>query len=298
MAGYGGIRQVAGADNVFSCDRQDKGQFGAERMIIDFHVHTFPDKVAPKAVGKLAVISGIAPFTDGTVGDTLAKMDKNGIDLSVCLNIATRPGQERTINDTAAALYEASGGRLVGFGSVHPDSPDAVDELVRAKKLGLRGVKFHPDYQEFKVEEKRMWPLYEALQELDLFVTFHSGWDCYSPDHIHCFPEKAAEVAKAFPRLRMCFAHFGGLMLWEDVFRYLAGLENVYFDTAMAATMKLDPDLARRIIAKHPRDNIMLGSDCPWEDPSVSAGYVKDLGLSDAMTEAILGKNAERILGL
>ncbi len=267
-------------------------------MIIDFHVHTFPDRVAPKAVGKLANISGIIPFTDGTVDDTLAKMDVNGIDRSVCLNIATRPGQERTVNDTAAALFEKTGGRLIGFGSVHPDSPDAIEELARAKEIGLRGIKFHPDYQEFMVEERRMWPLYEALQELGLFVTFHSGWDCYSPDHIHCFPEKAAEVAKAFPRLRMCFAHFGGLRMWDDVFKYLAGLENVYFDTAMAATMKLEPVLARNIIAKHPRDNIMLGSDCPWENPAVSVDYVLGLGLSDNMTESILYKNAEKVLGL
>lgn len=265
-------------------------------MIIDFHVHTFPDRVAPKAVGKLAMISGIVPFTDGTVADTLAKMDKNGIDKSVCLNIATRPGQERTINDTAAMLYETSGGRLVGFGSVHPDSPDAVEELARCKALGLRGIKLHPDYQEFIVDEPRLWPIYEALQELDLFVTFHAGWDCYSPDHIHCAPENAARVAKAFPRLRMCLAHFGGMRMWDDVDNYLAGLENVYFDTAMASTMGLSLALARRIISRHDTDHIMLGSDCPWEDPAVSAAWVKGLGLGDALTEKILGGNAASLI--
>ena len=267
-------------------------------MLIDFHVHTFPDKVAPKAVGKLAAISGIDPFTDGTVSDTLAKMDRNGIDISVCLNIATRPGQEKHINDTAAQLKDISGGRLVGFGSVHPESPDACSELERCAELGLAGIKFHPDYQEFVVDETRMFPLYEVLQELGLFVTFHSGWDCYSPDNIHCPPEAAARVARAFPRLRMCFAHFGGLRMWDDVERCLAGLENVYFDTAMAASMGMDPSLARRIISKHPADNIMLGSDCPWEDPAVSAAWVRDLRLGDAASEAILYGNAAAILGV
>lgn len=267
-------------------------------MIIDFHVHTFPDKIAPKAVGKLAVISGITPFTDGTVGDTLAKMEPNGIDVSVCLNIATRPGQERTINDTAARLFNESGGRLVGFGSVHPDSPDAVDELSRCKELGLKGIKLHPDYEGFMVDDAKMWPIYRALEELGLFVTFHSGWDCYSPDHIHCPPERAAKVAKAFPHLRMCFAHFGGLRMWDDVNDHLAGLDNVYFDTSMSSTMGLSRELALKIISRHPADNILLGSDCPWENPAVSVRWVEALGLGPDRTEAVLGGNAKRILGL
>lgn len=267
-------------------------------MKIDFHVHTFPDRIAPKAVGRLASISGITPFTDGTTADTLQKMEKNGIDVSVCLNIATRPGQEQTINDTAALLFEESGGKLVGFGSVHPDTPGAADELARCRSLGLKGIKLHPDYQEFIVDEKRLWPLYEALSDLGLFVTFHSGWDCYSPAKIHCPPENAARAAKAFPHLRMCFAHFGGLRMWNDVDNYLAGLDNVFFDTAMAATMGMDPSLARRIVSRHNPDNILLGSDCPWEDPSISAAWVESLGLSDSLTEKILGTNALRLLDL
>ncbi len=265
-------------------------------MIIDFHVHTFPDKLAPKAVGRLAAISGIDPFTDGTEADTLEKMAKNGIDASVCLNIATRPGQEHTINDTAAGLEARTGGKLIGFGSVHPDSPDAPDELKRCRELGLKGIKLHPDYQGFMIDDRRLWPLYCALEELGLFVTFHSGWDCYSPEHVHCPPARAAKVAAAFPRLRMCFAHFGGLRMWEDVRAELAGRDNVYFDTAMAATMGLTPELARKIIAAHSADNILLGSDCPWEDPARSVQYVVELGLSDALTEKILCGNALSLL--
>ena len=37
-------------------------------MIIDFHTHAFPDKVAEKAIPKLAGIGGIDCFGDGTVG--------------------------------------------------------------------------------------------------------------------------------------------------------------------------------------------------------------------------------------
>ena len=267
-------------------------------MIIDAHVHTFPDRIAPKAVGKLAAISGLAPYTDGTVADTLRGMDRAGVDISVCLNIATRPGQEHTINSTAAEVTANSGGRLVAFGSVNPDSPDWREELVRIGELGLKGIKFHPDYQDFTVDEEKMWPLYDALQGTGLMVTFHSGWDCYSPDHIHCFPDAAARMARKFPGTRFCFAHMGGLRLWDQVYEHLVGIPNVYMDTAMAATLGLEPELARKIILEHVPGHIFLGSDCPWEDPAVSVSYVRSLGLAFDVTEGLLWRNAAEAIGI
>ena len=86
--------------------------------------------------------------------------------------------------------------------------------------------------------------------------------------------------------------------MWEDVNDHLAGLDNVYFDTSMSSTMGLSRKLALKIISRHPADNILLGSDCPWEDPAVSVRWVEALGLGSDRTEAVLGGNAQRILGL
>lgn len=52
-------------------------------MIIDFHVHIFPDKIAKKAIGNLARISGLTPFTDGTIKDTMDKLKACGVDKAV-----------------------------------------------------------------------------------------------------------------------------------------------------------------------------------------------------------------------
>ncbi len=267
-------------------------------MILDFHTHTFPDKVAPKAIGKLAAIAKLTPFTDGTVADTLASQTKTGVDVCVCLNIATAPGQEHTINHTAAAICAEYAGRLVAFGSVHPESPNALEEVDRIQALGLPGVKLHPDYQNFMVDEARLDPLYDRLAETGLPVVFHAGWDCYSPDLIHCPPDRAAAVAKRHPKLQMILAHFGGLKCWDGVLEHLAGLSNVYFDTAMAATYGLSVELAMKIIQKHGTDRILLGSDCPWEDPRTSIAWVEGLPLSDDQKEAILGGNGAQLLHL
>ena len=73
-------------------------------MIIDFHTHIFPDKLAGKVIPMLAERSGITPNSDGTFSDTCAKLAEWGFDGAVFLNIATAPRQQNTINNTAAEI--------------------------------------------------------------------------------------------------------------------------------------------------------------------------------------------------
>lgn len=265
-------------------------------MIIDFHTHTFPDKIAPKAIAQLAERARIEPTYNGTVQGLLENMEKHSIDKSIILNIATRPGQEETINNTALSVTADSKGKLVSFGSVHPDSPDCFDELRRIKEIGLKGIKLHPDYQGFDVEEERMEPLYDALEELGLPVVFHAGWDCLSPDHIHCRPIRSAETARRHPGLRIILAHLGGMKMWDDVYDYLAGIPNVYFDTSMAATCGIDKKLMIKILSKHPEENILFGTDSPWENPQMTKDLVDSLNLPGYFRDMIYYKNALKLL--
>ena len=168
-------------------------------MRIDFHVHMFPEALAKKTLPKLAHISGRggqdAPyFTDGTLPGTLRRLDEWGVDRAVTLHIATSVHAMHKVNDFAAAVKSE---RLYSFGSVHPDAPDALEELDRIQALGLDGVKFHPDYQDFFVDDDKMAPIYEKIQSLGLPVTFHAGWDPLSPEVVHAEPERLARVLDA-----------------------------------------------------------------------------------------------------
>ena len=123
-------------------------------MIIDAHAHTFPDKIAEKALHRLAIISGITPATNGTVSGTISYMKSLNIDKFINLNIATSPSQQITINNTAAEnnkKYHA----MISTGSVHPDNPDALNELQRIKDLSIKAIKLHPDYQGFFIDEEK-----------------------------------------------------------------------------------------------------------------------------------------------
>ena len=104
-------------------------------MLIDFHVHCFNEKIAEKAISVLEERAGIAPYTRGLISQTTALFDKWGVDKGVLLPIATKPSQQKVINDWAAAQ---DGGRFISFGSVHPDAEDLTEELDRIVELIFR----------------------------------------------------------------------------------------------------------------------------------------------------------------
>ena len=127
-------------------------------MLIDFHTHCFPDAIAAGAVDKLAFASGgLTPYTDGTVAGLKDRMQRDGVDRSVVLHIATNERQQKKVNDFAASI---NGGNIVSFGAVFPTAPDALEELERIQSLGMKGVKLHPDYQGFSVDDEKMKPIY------------------------------------------------------------------------------------------------------------------------------------------
>lgn len=263
-------------------------------MIIDFHTHTFPAKIAEKALPKLAVTAGgVKPRYDGTPGGLRDYIKSSEADAAVVLNIATNAKQEANVN---AFAREIDGGELVSFGSVHPDSPDVLETLEALAAAGIKGIKLHPDYQHFFVDDEKMLPIYEKIAELGLITVFHSGIDIGYPDPVHCTPERLARVLPAFGGAAVVAAHMGGWMMWREVLETLCG-RDVYFDTAFSSS-RMPPDYAREIIRAHGADRVLLGSDMPWSGTDEEIAFVRSLGLSREDEEKILGGNAKRLLGI
>ncbi len=264
-------------------------------MIIDFHTHCFPDKIALKAMETLRLRSGITkPFHNGTA-DSLLELQKNdGVDYSVVLNIATNAKQQRNVNDFAISLKEVEG--IIPFGSVHHESPDALDELERLKENGIKGVKLHPDYQGFFVDDPNLFPIYKKIGELGLITVFHCGFDIGYPEPVHCPPQKLAKVLPYFGDAPVVAAHFGGLCARPETLEHLCG-KNVYLDTAYCYGM-LTPRMAKELVDLHGADKILFGSDAPWNAPWQDIELVKCFGLSEEDEKAVLGENARKLLGL
>lgn len=263
-------------------------------MIIDIHTHAFPDELAPRALEVLTANCDVQPTTDGTCAGLRESMRRAGIDKSAIMPIATKPAQVRGINRWAAGINQANDG-LICFGSLHPMQEDLREEIDRLVADGVPGVKFHADYQEFFVDEPSLTPMYRALADARLIVLFHAGVDIGLPPPVHCTPDRLARVLDAAPDMTVIAAHMGGYMCWEDVERYLVGRQ-LYFDTSYSLA-DLGADRMTALMNAHGADKVLFGTDAPWTDQLAEVEGIRALGLSDEEVAAVLGGNAERVLG-
>ncbi len=262
-------------------------------MLIDFHTHCFPDKIAERAIEKLSfACGGITPNTDGTVGSLKSLMANQGVDKAVVLSIATNAHQQASVNDFAASI---NGGNIISFGSVFPDSKNVLYELERIKELGLKGVKLHPDYQGFSVDEEKMKPIYKKISELGLITVFHAGFDYGFPPPYGATPDKMARALRWFES-PVIAAHWGGLDCGSDVIQYLCG-KNIYFDTSFGYGT-IPKYFAEKIIETHGTDKILFGTDTPWHTAEMELKLLNTLHLSEEDKEKITHKNAEKLLKL
>lgn len=267
-------------------------------MIIDVHTHIFPNNIAARAVASLAKAGGIEPFSDGTLTDTLRLMDDAGVDKAVLVSVATKREQMRTINDF---LKTSESERFLPFGAMYPATENGcgamLEELEYIKQLGFKGIKMHPEYQNFYPDDELLDPFYDLCAQYEIAITYHAGEDIGFRPPYHGTPERFSSLAKKFPKLKIICAHFGGWRRWEETIAELSDLENVYYDTAFC-TKYLDNATAERLINKKGAQRIMLGSDLPWEKPSESINFIDSLKISGREKELILGENAKRILEL
>ena len=262
-------------------------------MLIDAHVHMFSEKIAQKALNNLSEICKSPYFADGTLRGTKEKLREWGVDAAMAMNIATKPTQQPIVNNWAASIHDPM---FYCFGSVHPDAPDVLDELQRIKSLGMHGVKLHPDYQGFLIDDPQRVPIYDAVSSLGLPVTFHTGWDPLSPDLIHAAPQAVAKVVKLFPRMTVIAAHMGGMARYREAEEYVAGLP-LYIDTSMSSRL-CSPEQFERLVSRHGSEHVLFGSDCPWSRSCDEFDFIERTHLTDREKENIYCKNARRLLGL
>lgn len=265
-------------------------------MVIDFHTHIFPDKIAAKSIAHLEEASGITAATDGTLQGLLNSMEKNNVDLSVILPVVTRPSQFETVNQFAAEVNRKYNGKLISFGGIHPYSEDYKAELDEIKELGLIGIKLHPDYQRVMIDDERNMRIIEYADSLGLIIMVHAGIDIGLPTPVHCPPDKAAKVIDMLKPKKLILAHFGGWKQWAEVYELLAG-KNVYFDTSFTFDY-IEENLFLSILDKHGYEKVLFATDSPWSDAKEAVEIVKSLPVGQEVKEAILSGNSKKLLQL
>lgn len=264
------------------------------RKIIDIHTHVFPDQLAARAVRQLAGRSGEKACLDGTAGGLEESMRRYGIALSVTQPVSTKASQVPSVNSFALELNKRSA--LHNFGTLYPDYEGNAGEIERLKTAGIKGVKFHPDYQQFFVDEERLFPLYRQMADAGLIAFFHAGVDIGLPPPVHCTPDRLAKVLDGVPDLTVVAAHFGGFKMWDEVEQFLVG-RNLWFDTAFTLAY-LPAERFVKIVRKHGVGKILFGTDSPWADQGVEVELHAKCGLTESELGAVFHDNAAKLLGI
>lgn len=269
-------------------------------MIIDFHSHIFPEKIAERTLGFLSSVSGTTPSTDGTADGLRRSIKAAGVAYSVNLPAITKASQFESTNRFAAEVNGVDG--IISFGGMHPDCEDPEDKLDYIISLGLPGIKLHPDYQDCFVDDPRNVRIIKYAVEHGLYVTLHAGLDAAFPDLTHCTPERTAHMLDMVyggnepDEPRIILAHMGGRKFYGDVNRLLSH-RGVYYDLSYILG-ETDPSLVLETVRNHGAERVLFGSDSPWSVLADDIARMEHLGLTDREFELIMGENAAHMLGL
>lgn len=274
-------------------------------MVIDFHTHFFPDRIAINTIQylrkRMMQVTGtdmtadeaFPIYTDATYKSTFELMDRSNIDKFVLLPIATNERQSTNVNNYAESM---GSDRVIPFGSVYPFQKDWEYVLDDLHDRGFQGIKLHPEGQQFYIDGSEGMRVLKKADRLGLIVVIHAGADPGYTEPYHSSPQRIANVIKEVDGSRIIAAHMGGLNQWDDVERYLVGT-SIHMDTSYISKV-INFSQYRRIIENHGADKIVFGSDCPWQEPQEALKSIYSLGLDGQSLDLITHKNAERLLGI
>lgn len=259
--------------------------------IIDAHTHIYPEKIAEKATVAIGEFYDIemqmsAGTTDRLIQDGMSA----GITRYVVHSCATKAAQVRSINEFIKSEMDKHK-EFIGFMTLHQDltEEEINDEVEWCIKNGFKGVKLHPDFQKFYIDEERVEKIYRAVEN-KLPILFHTGDDRYE----YSKPIRLAKMAKKYPNVNFIGAHFGGYRCWDDVDCYV-GLDNVYYDTSSSLPF-ISSQKAKEIIDLLGCEKFFFGTDFPMWDAVGEIERFNKIPLTEKQRENILGNNIKNLL--
>ncbi len=259
-------------------------------MIIDTHAHIYPDAIARRAADSIGKFYDIPMCMDGTLSGLLESGKAAGIDRFLIHSAAVTPDRVVHINDFLMKAAASSPDKLIGFGTMHPDFDDIPGELERIKAGGLHGIKLHPDFQKFLLDDDKSIAMFREMAALGLTALIHTGDRRYPYSH----PERMARVLDNVPNLRAICAHLGGWSMWTEAWQALAGRENVWVDTS-SSLYAMKPKEAVDVIRRYGAERVFFGTDYPMWNPAEELKRFMALPLTDDERELILHRSFEKL---
>ena len=259
--------------------------------IIDAHAHIYPEKIAQKATDTIGVFYDIKMEMPAGTADKLVEIGSAaGVSRYVVHSVATTAHQVRSINEFIKREVAAHP-EFIGFITLHQDlsEDEVMAEVDWAVENGMKGIKLHPDFQKFNIDDACAEKFYRAAGSR-LPILFHIGDDRYDYSN----PHRLVKMAKKYPETNFIAAHFGGYRSWSDAAIY-KGLSNVYFDTCSSLPF-ISSELAKEIIDMLGADRFFFATDFPMWDATGELERFNKIPLTEREREMIFSENIKRLL--
>ena len=209
-------------------------------------------------------------------------------------------------NEEIAELAAQHSDAVIPFASVDPGRGRAGVKMLHrlVTEHGMRGLKLHPNAQEFFPDDHSAYPLYESAQELGIPVLFHTGHTGVGAGERgggrirlkYSNPMAVDDVAVDFPDLAIVLAHPS--FPWQDEALSVARHKPlVHIDLSGWSPKYFPPSLVQHANSIL-QDKVLFGSDFPLITPD---RWLADFDLLDIKPDVrpkILKGNAARLLGL
>ena len=236
----------------------------------------------------------------------------------------------RSINDRLAQIVATWPDRFVGLGTVPLQNVDmAVTELERCvKQLGLRGVEINPNVagRELTDPALDLGRFFAKARELDIVIFMHpigfTHGDRFTDHYFNNVIGNPLDTSvgamrlifdgmmERHPGLKIVLPHAGGYLAhywarmdhaWRarpDCRTIIKKTPSSYLKKFYFDTIAFDPEMLRNLIDKYGPQQVLLGTDYPFdmgeEDP---VGLIDSVPrLSAAEKEMIMGRTAAKLL--
>ncbi len=277
-------------------------------MIVDIHTHVWecPCHIGEQFQHDARAVGG---------GEIAVDLDKHWqamqpVDRAIVLGFRARHVGVLVPNEYVADYVKQHSEKLIGFCSVDPHDADAVEQFDHAiNRLGLRGLKLGPVYQNMHPCDDRMKRLFRRAEEKGIPVLIHQGTTfCANVNLEIANPVQLQPIALEFPRLRMIIAHMGHPWIAETLVlirknrNFFADISALHyrpwqFYNALVTAMEYGV-----------LDRLLFGSDYPFTTPAATIEALRNINhmvegtnlprLPEAKMEEMIYRDALRLTGI
>lgn len=193
--------------------------------------------------------------------------------------------------------------KAIPFGCVWPEDKDRVEYIKKVfDNYDFYGIKIQPLVQNFYLDDKRMYEIYDLILDRGKWLCVHIGTAPYRNEYVGY--KNFIKFIEKYPNMNIIIPHMGAFE-YNKFLKLLDKYENLYLDTTM---IYIPDNIFPERKAKRPKpddltsyqDRILFGSDFPNipYEYNLSTKGLLSLNLPRNFYENIFFNNAKRLFNL